>query len=109
VRAGYVGIALAVIRGNGLPSGLITGVYSRSDRNERPPMPPWPALMNAQPTMSPGTRGGAGNVALGFLPPFGRRRCFLGILFPPAGFRSPHGRLTRQRPDPGGFPRSAHL
>ena len=27
---------------------------------------------------------------------------FLGILFPPAGFRPPHGRPTRQRLDPGG-------
>ena len=27
---------------------------------------------------------------------------FLGILFPPAGFRSPHGRPTRQCLDPGG-------
>jgi hypothetical protein len=28
---------------------------------------------------------------------------FLGILFPPAGFRSPHGRPTRLSLDPGGF------
>jgi hypothetical protein len=31
--------ALRVIGGSGLPSGLITGVYARSDRDERPPMP----------------------------------------------------------------------
>jgi len=31
--------ALRVIRFSGLPSGLITGVYARSDRDERPPMP----------------------------------------------------------------------
>ena len=46
--------------------------------------------------------GGAGNAALGFLPPFGRRRSLLGHPVPPAGFRSPHGRPTRQRLDPGG-------
>jgi hypothetical protein len=31
--------ALRVIRSSGLPSGWITGVYARSDRDERPPMP----------------------------------------------------------------------
>ena len=43
VRGGLAAPAWAVclIRGNGLSSDLITGVDSRSDRNERPPMPVW--------------------------------------------------------------------
>ena len=46
--------------------------------------------------------GGAGNAALGFPLPFGRRRSLLGHPVPARGFRSPHGRPTRQRLDPGG-------
>ena len=46
--------------------------------------------------------GGAGNTALGFLPPFGHRHPLLGHPVPAREFRPPHGRPTRQRLDPGG-------
>jgi hypothetical protein len=46
--------------------------------------------------------GGAGNATLSFLLPFGHRHSLLGHPVPARGFRSPHGRPTRQRLDPGG-------
>ena len=46
--------------------------------------------------------GGAGNTALGFLPPFGHRHPLLGHPVPAREFRPPYGRPTRQRLDPGG-------
>ena len=61
------------------PPRLVSGQLSPGHPAEGPGTPPWASC-----------RLSAAGVR------------FLGILLPPAGFRSPHGRPTRQRLDPGG-------
>ena len=64
--------------------------------------PHGPATRLVSGQLSPAAGGGASRDAAGFLSPFGHRHSLLGHPVPAEGFRSPHGRPTRQRLDPGG-------